>query len=79
MKHSININGRRTSISLEDEFWDALNEIAYSQRVSKTRLIDDIAKHGDANLASAIRVFVLRHFRGTNRAALVAQTEELLR
>jgi len=63
MKRSIKINGRQTSIALEDEFWDALKEVAVSYGVSRVRLIEDLARLESANLSSSIRVFVLRHFR----------------
>jgi len=53
-------------VSLEDEFWGALREIAATRGVAINTLaaeIDD-ARQADAGLASALRVFVLRHFRG---------------
>ena len=62
-KHSITIAGRRTAISLEDEFWDALREIARGRGETVTALVASIDKdrqrHG-GNLSSAIRLFVLR-------------------
>jgi predicted DNA-binding ribbon-helix-helix protein len=59
-KHSLTIAGHRTSISLEQAFWDALREIARGRGQSLAILIGDIdAGRGAANLSSAIRVFVL--------------------
>ena len=64
-KHSLVIAGHRTSISLEDAFWLALREIAQARDMPLARLAADIdANRGDANLSSAIRVFVLNASRG---------------
>ncbi len=64
-KHSLTLRGHRTSVSLEDEFWDAFREIA----AQDDRAINDLAAEIDENrgddcgLASAIRLFVLRRLR----------------
>lgn len=64
-KHSLTLRGHRTSVSLEDEFWDAFREIA----AQDGRAINDLAaeidesRGGDCGLASAIRLFVLRRLR----------------
>lgn len=61
-KHSLTLNGHRTSVSLEDEFWHAFRNIAQKQ----CRPINDLAAEIDASrepdtgLASEIRLFVLR-------------------
>ena len=63
-KRSIKIAGNATSISLEDEFWDALNEIAESKSLGITALIELIDKQRKTdNLSSAIRLYVLDYFR----------------
>ena len=65
IKRSIVIAGHRTSVSLEDAFWKALKEIAQARHASLVDLIgtiDDQRRGG--NLSSAIRVFVLDHYRG---------------
>ncbi|MBI1980436.1 MAG: ribbon-helix-helix domain-containing protein [Methylocystis sp.] len=60
VKHSIVIAGHRTSVSLEDEFWRALKDIAAREGVSLAALVAQVdAGRGDANLSSALRVFVL--------------------
>ena len=59
-KRSIVIAGHKTSVSLEDEFWNSLKEIARERGTALTALvaaIDDNREH--ANLSSAIRLFVL--------------------
>lgn len=65
LKHSIVIDGRKTSVSLEDEFWTALREIAAAQDVTLSVLVGAIdAKRQHSNLSSAIRLFVLGFYRG---------------
>lgn len=64
VKRSVIIEGRKTSVSLEDAFWDGLKEIALRQGVSLSVLIARIHTGRDtANLSSAIRLYVLDHFR----------------
>jgi predicted DNA-binding ribbon-helix-helix protein len=68
LKRSIVIAGRKTSMSLEDEFWDALREIAKKRGSTLGDLVKSInAERQNANLSSAVRVFVLRHYRGRRR------------
>jgi predicted DNA-binding ribbon-helix-helix protein len=69
IKRSILLNGRKTSVSLENEFWDALHEIAEHENVAISALVEKIDKvRTNINLSSAIRVFVLNHYRPINRA-----------
>lgn len=65
IKRSVTIAGHRTSVSLEAEFWDALNEIAADKKRPLARLIGEIDKREgrEQNLSSALRVFVLAHYR----------------
>ena len=61
IKRSIVIDGHKTSVSLEDPFWNDLKKIAHIQSVTLSELVARI--HGtrkQSNLSSAIRVFVLR-------------------
>lgn len=63
-KRSLTIAGHRTSVSLEDAFWDALKEIADGENRSVPTLIAEIdSRRGDHNLSSALRLFVLDHYR----------------
>jgi len=63
-KHSLVIAGHRTSISLEDPFWHELKRIANARNLSLAGLVSQIdAGRGQANLSSAIRVFVLEELR----------------
>jgi predicted DNA-binding ribbon-helix-helix protein len=63
VKRSIKIDGRTTSVSLEDAFWSALKEIARGRKMTLAELVTSInAKREHPNLSSAIRLFVLNHF-----------------
>jgi len=63
-KRSIIIAGRRTSVSLEDAFWNALREIAVGRGATLSDLVAsiDVARERP-NLSSAIRLFVLGVYR----------------
>ena len=67
VKHSLTLRGHRTSVSLEDEFWDAFRAIAAERGQPINALAAEIdAERGtDLGLASAIRLFVLRYYRST--------------
>jgi predicted DNA-binding ribbon-helix-helix protein len=63
-RYSITVAGRKTGISLEPQFWAALAEIATWRGTSATALVTNVdADRGNANLCSAIRVFVLRYYQ----------------
>jgi predicted DNA-binding ribbon-helix-helix protein len=63
-KRSIGFNGHKTSLSLEDEFWNALKEIAGKRAMHLSDLVAEIdERRGDANLSSALRVFVLDYYQ----------------
>ena len=67
IKRSIVIAGHKTSVSLEEAFWKGLKEIATARDLTLSDLvatIDTDRRHG--NLSSAIRLFVLDHYRGQN-------------
>ena len=70
-KHSVTISGHRTSISLEDEFWDGLKALAEARNKSLADIIRQIDRdRGDRNLSSAIRVAVLDHYtKGNTRTS----------
>jgi predicted DNA-binding ribbon-helix-helix protein len=64
VKRSVVIAGQKTSVSLEDSFWTALKEVAREQEMPLCELITGIdAQRSEGNLSSAIRLFVLNHFR----------------
>jgi predicted DNA-binding ribbon-helix-helix protein len=62
VKRSIVIAGHKTSVSLEEAFWQGLKDIAESRRMTLSDLVGAIdAGREHANLSSAIRLFVLDH------------------
>ena len=63
-KRSLTIDGHRTSISLENEFWDALKDIAKNQGCTLIEIIRQFDEKRKSGLSSAIRVFVLKHYLG---------------
>lgn len=63
-KHSLTLNGHRTSVSLEAEFWVEFRDLATAKGMTLNALAAEIdAGRGDVGLASAIRVFVLKALR----------------
>lgn len=62
-KHSITVKGHRTSITLEQAFWDSLKEIALEKHVSVSQIITEIDAGEPENLSSALRVFILNHYK----------------
>ena len=69
-KRTIILDGRKTSVTIEDAFWTGLKEIAQSQRVSVSKLIAAIdATRKQSNLSSEIRIFVLEHFQSKSKQA----------
>ena len=69
VKRSLTLRGHRTSVSLEEEFWQAFREIAAEASKPINVLAAEIdAERGlDLGLASAIRLYVLRHYRDMDR------------
>jgi predicted DNA-binding ribbon-helix-helix protein len=62
-KHSVTINGHRTSVTLEAAFWDSLKDIARARATSPGALIAELDAAQPENLSSAIRVFVLEWYK----------------
>jgi predicted DNA-binding ribbon-helix-helix protein len=74
LKRTVYMDGRKSSISLEDAFWSCLKEIAHAQGTTPSAMVAEIDKtrqHG--NLSSAVRLFVLDWVR--NRAGLTGSRE----
>jgi predicted DNA-binding ribbon-helix-helix protein len=77
VKRSIVIAGHKTSVSLEGAFWTGLKEIAGSRHMTLSDLvsaIDSERQHG--NLSSAIRLFVLDHYRAGGARLASPSTRE---
>ena len=74
VKRSVVIDGHKTSVSLEDLFWTDLKTIAYAQQMTLSAFVAKIDGAGEqSNLSSAIRMFVLHHFRNENERMDVAK------
>jgi len=64
VKRSIVIAGHKTSVSLEDAFWEGVKEIASGRHETLSDMITHIDRgRHRGNLSSAIRLFVLDHYR----------------
>ena len=65
IKRSLTLRGHRTSVSLEPEFWQAFRQIAEEKSIPLNALAAQIDEDRgiDCGLASAIRVYVLRHYQ----------------
>ena len=64
VKRSIVLAGHKTSVSLEDEFWRGLKEVASRRLITLSALVDIIdAQRQQGNLSSALRLFVLDFYR----------------
>ena len=64
VKRSIVVAGHKTSVSLEDAFWEGLRDIAKARRETLSDLAGSIdTNRKDGNLSSALRLFVLSHYQ----------------
>ncbi|CUH53627.1 ribbon-helix-helix domain-containing protein [Shimia marina] len=65
IKRSLTLRGHRTSVSLEDDFWRAFRDIAAETDTPINELAAqiDANRNLDTGLATAIRLFVLNHYR----------------
>ena len=66
LKRSLTIAGHRTSLSLEPEFWQALQDAARAEKKTLAGLVGEVDRfRGTRNLSSAIRVWLFRRARKT--------------
>jgi predicted DNA-binding ribbon-helix-helix protein len=64
-KRSVVIDGHKTSVSLEQPFWQAVRDIGHARAMTVSALLQEIDRtRGNSNLSSAVRVFVLDFVRG---------------
>ncbi|MGB9367558.1 MAG: ribbon-helix-helix domain-containing protein [Xanthobacteraceae bacterium] len=76
VKRSIVIAGHKTSVSLEDAFWASLKDIAGTRNMTLSELVASIdADRRQGNLSSAIRLYVLDHFRAQSGSRAVEGRE----
>ena len=65
IRRSLVVGGHKTSVSLEEVFWNELRVIANERRVSLSRLVGGIdSDRQHCNLSSAIRIFVFERRAG---------------
>ncbi len=71
VKRSVLVQGHKTSISLEQPFWNGLKDIAASRRQPLTAVLQrvDLDRQDNSNLSSAVRLFVLEHYRDQVQSA----------
>jgi predicted DNA-binding ribbon-helix-helix protein len=73
VKRSIVLAGHKTSVSLEDPFWEGLKETAKAKRQSLSDLVSGIDTDREhTNLSSAIRLFVLNHYKVVRSSVVLA-------
>jgi len=61
LKRSLTIAGHRTSLSLEPEFWQALQDVARAEEKTLSSLVGEVDRtRGTRNLSSAIRVWLFK-------------------
>ena len=70
-KRSISLSGHRTSVLLEDEFWDCLSQIAAIKKMRVSKIIEQIDQQRPStrNLASAIRLFILNYYMNKDHSS----------
>ncbi len=66
-KRSIVIDGHKTSVSLEAEFWQSLKQIAAKRGIRLNALVAEVDRTREGNLSCALRVFVLRETQALGR------------
>lgn len=77
-KRSLTIHGHRTSVSLEEPFWIALNDIAKARQESLASLVQMIDEERVGGLSSAIRMFILAELRHQLAASTTTKTNKML-
>ena len=75
-KRSVSIRGHRTSLSLEEAFWDELSDSARSRGISVAALITEIDRTRTGGLSSAVRLFILEDLK-QKAAACRTETAKL--
>jgi predicted DNA-binding ribbon-helix-helix protein len=77
LKRSVIIAGQKTSVSLEDVFWQALKQIAAGLDMPMAELVHRIGRQREyGNLSSALRLFVLEHYRSRAGAKRGQEAEQ---
>ena len=66
-KYSVQLDGHKTSISLEPEFWNELKIIALKKNMRVSELISTIDHKKNGNLSSTLRVYILMATKGQEK------------
>lgn len=76
LKRSVVVAGRKTSVTLEVPFWEALQDIARERAVTATGLVNEINAHrSTTNLSAAIRIYVLDYYRAQVRSLRATRSQ----
>ena len=59
-KYSVTLDGHRTSLSLEPEFWNAFRTLCRARQRPPIQVLGEIDRSRDGNLSSAVRLWVLK-------------------
>ena len=77
-KRSVIIGGHKTSVSLEEPFWQGVRDITAARNITVSELLREIDQNRvNANLSSAVRVFVLEHARQNAEAIRLRRENEI--
>ena len=80
VKRSIVVAGHKTSVSLEEAFWNGMKEISGERSMTLSELVGEIhTRRQQGNLSSAIRLFVLNHFQRPHAASPADEPKRLER
>jgi predicted DNA-binding ribbon-helix-helix protein len=64
VRRTIYLGGHKTSVTVEDAFWNGVKEIAHSRKMTLSDWVAEIdAQRQHGNLSSAVRLFVLAYYR----------------
>ena len=79
VKRSIVVAGHKTSVSLEEAFWNGMKEISGLRNMTLSELVGEIDNdRQQGNLSSAIRLFVLDYFKNrSTSSSAVAQEQRI--
>ncbi|GAC1342912.1 MAG: ribbon-helix-helix domain-containing protein [Bradyrhizobium sp.] len=76
VKRSIVVAGHKTSVSLEEAFWNGMKEISGLRNMTLSELVGEIDNNRQqGNLSSAIRLFVLDYFRSRATGAVESKQQ----
>ena len=78
-KRSIVLDGHKTSVSLEDAFWQSLRKIADERKETLSSLVSGIdARRKTRNLSSVLRVYILEFYKDrSDRQARISEESKV--